>query len=417
MDTISNLEQLDRKLQECDAARSDAALREIFSTFQMVPQVVGLNPFGDEYRHLQIELYERIAGKEYRPANEVSNFDIEAALHRPYPYLTESAEIAGNYLLAVGALVRRLKVPKGGRVLEFGPGWGNTTATMARLGYRVTAVDVEPNFCSLIRQSAVRNQLPIEVINSDFMWAEGVTEPFDAVVFFECFHHCADHIRLLKALKKAVKPEGRLYFGGEPITDSFPMPWGVRMDGESLWAIRKNGWLELGFSEKYFEQALLSTGWSLEKHESGDHFSANVWEARHVESIQEIFAATDSRIGTTLGARDNRGISVSGCSNGWAFHGPYVRLPAGKWTAIARLRQGLLAKGTGTIDVCSDAGLNLIASASVDLNRMHGSELRIDFELPTASKDIEMRFFCIADVTFGLDALEFHPRQNASLGA
>jgi predicted O-methyltransferase YrrM len=31
------------------------------------------------------------------------------------------------------------------RVVEFGPGWGNSTLTMAMAGLDVTAVDVEPS--------------------------------------------------------------------------------------------------------------------------------------------------------------------------------------------------------------------------------------------------------------------------------
>ena len=36
---------------------------------------------------------------------------------------------------------------------------------------------------------------------------------------------------------------------------------GMRLDGSALWAIRKNGWMELGFREDYFAQALLRSGW------------------------------------------------------------------------------------------------------------------------------------------------------------
>ena len=85
----------------------------------------------------------------------------------------------------------------------------------------------------------------VNAVNADFMWAETVEDPFDAAVFFESFHHCSDHMRLLRALRQAVKPDGRAYFAAEPILPDFPIPWGLRMDGESLWAIRSNGWMEL----------------------------------------------------------------------------------------------------------------------------------------------------------------------------
>lgn len=245
----------------------------------MAPQMVDVDPFSDEYLNGQMALYRDIAGKAYDVSNERTKFDVDEIARRPFPYNTNSAEVVGTQLLSIGSLLRRLNVPQGGRILEFGPGWGNTTLTMAMAGFSVTAIDIEPDFCDLIRKRAEQNHVSIEVINGDFMHAEKVTEPYDAVVFFECFHHCADHMRLLRALKTALKPDGKIYFGAEPITDAFPMPWGLRLDGESLWAIRKQGWLELGFTETYFTQALAAAGWDVVKHQSGDHFSANVWEA------------------------------------------------------------------------------------------------------------------------------------------
>ena len=71
--------------------------------------------------------------------------------------------------------------------------------SMVAVGDDIRAVDVEARFCNLIQRRAARNGVDIEVVNSDFMWAEQVQEPYDAVIFFECFHHCADHLHLLAA--------------------------------------------------------------------------------------------------------------------------------------------------------------------------------------------------------------------------
>lgn len=85
----------------------------------------------------------------------------------------------------------------------------------------MTAVDIEPNFCRIIRERAAQNQVGIEVVQSDFFWAEGVTQPYDAAIFFECFHHCDDHLRLLRALRKAVKPGGKVYFASAERVNDF----------------------------------------------------------------------------------------------------------------------------------------------------------------------------------------------------
>src|SRR5208282_2947790 len=99
----------------------------------------------------------------------------------------------------------------------------------------------------------------------DFSWMERTDRKFDAAIFFECFHHCSDHLGLLRGLSRAMGDDGKLFFAAEPISADFAMPWGLRLDGGSLWAIRKNGWLELGFREDYFLAALRATGWRAAK--------------------------------------------------------------------------------------------------------------------------------------------------------
>jgi 2-polyprenyl-3-methyl-5-hydroxy-6-metoxy-1,4-benzoquinol methylase len=297
MQTLTTLVQLDEKLAECDAASniSDAALRQVFSTFRMDFSLhVPSDPFSDEYRDAQMGLYRRLSGLAYDVRNEKSKFDVAAAVRRPFPYYTESLGTVGYFTMGVGSLLHHMSVERGAHVLEFGAGWGNTTIAMAMTGLKVTAVDIEADFCDLLRLRAKQHDLDIAVINDDFMWAETVTEPFDAVVFFECFHHCSDHMRLLRALQGAIKPGGRIYFGAEPIVRNFPIPWGLRMDGESLWAIRNNKWLELGFNETYFREALARTGWIAVRHALSGLDWAAVWEARRPHEADASFLAAQA---------------------------------------------------------------------------------------------------------------------------
>lgn len=283
MQVLRSLDELDARLADCDAAGkiSDTELRRVFSTFRMdFSAEVPPDPFSDEYREVQLALYRRIAGRDYTPANERTKFDAAAADRRPFPYNSRNCRTVGFFTMGVGFLLHSLDLPEGSRVVEFGPGWGNSTLAMALTGLDVTAVDIEPDFCDLLRLRARRAEVGLNVVNADFLWAESVTEPFDAAIFFECFHHCSDHRRLVAALDRAVKPDGRIYFAAEPIVPDFPLPWGLRMDGESLWAIRANGWLELGFNDRYFIDMLARAGWSARKHVYPDLGWAAVWEAR-----------------------------------------------------------------------------------------------------------------------------------------
>lgn len=267
INTLSELDVMLKKLDEA-AAVSDDELRRVFRTFSMeFPLDLPSDPYSDSYRQKQFELYEYLAGKKYNPTNEVSVFDVEKAVSRPFPFYTESPQTVGNHLIAIGYLIRTLDMPTGSRILEFGPGWGNTTIILARMGYWVTAVDIESRFIDLINERSKRKQLDIEAIVGDFQMIQTTERQWDAVLFFECFHHCADHQTLIKNLNRVVAPGGKAIFAAEPITNDFPIPWGFRLDGESLWAIRKNGWCELGFQETYFRDLMKMNGWEIKKQE------------------------------------------------------------------------------------------------------------------------------------------------------
>src|SRR3954451_12501532 len=261
---VRTLPELDDMLRVFDAAMavSDDELRAAFGRYRMeLEPEMPPDPYSDAYRAKVFELYEWLHGKAYDPSNEVTPFDVETAADVPFPYMTQSATTVGNHLIAVGHVVRTLALPPGSRVLEFGPGWGNTTLALARMGQHVTAVDIEPNFVKLVQTRAARTHAQIEVLHGDFSAVDTFEQTFDAVLFFECFHHCADHLGLLAALDRVVAPGGQVMFAAEPITNDIPYPWGLRLDGESLWAIRRNGWFELGFHEDYFVRTLERFGW------------------------------------------------------------------------------------------------------------------------------------------------------------
>ena len=282
MEVISSLSELEAKIAECNdllTHHSDDAMRRLFNTFRMdfsaeAPE----DPFSPDYARFQMDIYRAITGKAYEVRNERSNFDTAGKAACPFPYYLRSAWTAGHQLLAIGFMLCKFRVPSGSRILEFGPGWGNTTMELARLGYDVTAIDIDTNFCDVVRERAKLVGVSVSVLEGDFFHAEQVEQPYDAVLFFACFHHCHDHVRLLRALHRAVLPGGRVYLGSEPIIPEYGTPWGVRMDGEALWAARNFGWLELGFDEDYFKAALALTGWHGTKHHCETVPWASVWE-------------------------------------------------------------------------------------------------------------------------------------------
>jgi 2-polyprenyl-3-methyl-5-hydroxy-6-metoxy-1,4-benzoquinol methylase len=263
-EVIHTLDELDEMLAQVDvaAARSDDAVRHIFRTFRMdIDYRLPDDPYSERYREAVLEMYEWLHGTPYTVANEETPFDSAAAVDAPFPYSTQSATTVGDYLMAVGHIIRRFELPPGSRVLEFGAGWGNTTLALAQMGHKVTAIDIWPRFTDLITARAQKINVDVETLVGDFSLIHQLEGQFDAVLFFESFHHCSNHLDLIAGLDRVVAPNGRVMFAAEPILKSFPVPWGLRLDGESLWAIRRHGWLELGFQRSYFEQVLDRYGW------------------------------------------------------------------------------------------------------------------------------------------------------------
>jgi 2-polyprenyl-3-methyl-5-hydroxy-6-metoxy-1,4-benzoquinol methylase len=270
---VSTLEELDRWIQRADAAgaTSDDELRRVLSMFEFVTDTkMPRDPFSKAYQVAQKELYAKIAGhRQYRAEeHERTPFDPDAALHLPFPYSTRSTATVGEQLARQGLLLRLLRLRPTARVVEFGAGWGNLTLELAKMGLTVTAVDVDPKFGELVSQRASQLGLTIQIVTSDMLDFRA-DEPFDAAIFFESFHHCSDHLQMLSNLRDIVKEEGIVAFGSEPIT-ALPYPWGLRLDGMSVWSTRKFGWLENGFTPRYFGRALDRTAWKAESTFSRD---------------------------------------------------------------------------------------------------------------------------------------------------
>ncbi|MBG0812540.1 class I SAM-dependent methyltransferase [Methylosinus sp. H3A] len=394
MKRLSTTKEIDEMLAECEraAAISDNALRDVFNSYHLAPPTdLPSDPFSVEYLRYQMDFYQRISGKAYDRQNEVTKFDVAGAVRFPYPYQTNSHLRAGEHYQAMGFLLRSLSLGHPSRILEFGPGWGNTTLALARLGHKVTAVDIEVSFCELIKRRAALYDLDIEVINDDFYLSERLNRQFDAVLFFECFHHCADHNRLLTALDRVVAPGGAIYFGSEPISSDFPMPWGLRLDGESMWAVRRMGWMELGFRDDYFREALTRKGWLGERFASRDMAWNCVWKATRRKEFKFEFRATDPRLKTAVGIKRNDGVAFNPQESGLCLFGPYIHLPAGNYAATLVFAPGLA--GEALMDVAVDSGQRQIARQKLTSASLKDDSATLTFFLADESEMVEVRLF------------------------
>ena len=199
-----DLAHLDSELSRVSTlfAKSEDEARDYLAQLELqVPDDQPDDPFSAAYREWTWRLYRRISARaDYSTANEDSPFDLKQAIVRPFPFETGSARVVGDDLAARGHMLRclgedALGLAPPARIVEFGPGWGNLTNDLVATGFHVTAVEISEQFCTLIRE---RCPIPdnLTLVQSD-MLAFAASEPYDAAVFFESFHHCSDHLALL----------------------------------------------------------------------------------------------------------------------------------------------------------------------------------------------------------------------------
>jgi ubiquinone/menaquinone biosynthesis C-methylase UbiE len=396
------LERLDELLRWFDEGRArgiDEAYRRFNEVWMKHPTDLPADPFSTEYAARYFDIYRRVSGREiYDPAvNERAEFDPKTGAMRPFPFQGGSTKLAGEHLGYMARLLDMLDVPPGGEILEMGVGWGNTTLTLAMLDFNLTALDIEERYLEVIRlRSEMHNTPNIKRVHSDFFWVERTDQQFDAVIFFESFHHCREFERLLRALHRVVKPGGKVYFGAEPINRYFGQPWCVRLDGQSLLVARQNGWMELGFHSDFFAKLLQRTGW-LGMETDHPHF----WKAQR-GSEPFIVPAADGRIGSQAGTREDGilRIAVAGGPEvrSYAVFGPGIKLPAGRY----RGEIGLVVSSpldNVVIDACCDRGTTILGSKV--------GATSLEFELEQAAADVEVRLLVPGGFTATMSQMTF----------
>jgi SAM-dependent methyltransferase len=191
-----------------------------------------------------------------------------ANLNDAQPYFLDPSAV-GYWLIIYGHLLSHLKLSKGSELLEIGFGPGGLTENFVRAGINVTAVESNLSNCNFIHERVARFGKNIATLHGDIDTIT-LTGEFDAIVFFESFHHVLKPARMIRKLRAHLKITGCIILAAEPIVpnDSYicPYPWGLRLDGNSLAAARDVGWIEFGYQEIYLEKLFNSFGFKCQKH-------------------------------------------------------------------------------------------------------------------------------------------------------
>ena len=146
MKILKTYPELDAELEKAEKASqvSDDAMRAVLDKFTFQPpesffskcsRLIYSDPYSDEYRKNQMNIYSKISGMEYNPASsEQSVFDVQTAVKTPFPYATRSPQTVGCLYVNIGNIIKALPISPPAKILEFGPGWGNLTIALARTG-------------------------------------------------------------------------------------------------------------------------------------------------------------------------------------------------------------------------------------------------------------------------------------------
>ena len=223
------------------------------------------DPHSPAYRDEILKIYNNLTGCNYDVQNEwTSTLQSPEEFERGYPWVSGNLAIVADEIAKPIQILRALHEfgRLGLRVIEFGSGWGNLAIPLAKAGVEVTLVDIDQGFLDRAHRIAEREGVCITSVCGDFLEVAAQGERrHDVAVFQSSFHHCLDFAELLIAVRdKVIAPGGQILFANEPISTDLNFPWGLRYDGESLWAIMCNKWLELGFHHDFFSELLLRSG-------------------------------------------------------------------------------------------------------------------------------------------------------------
>ena len=221
-----------------------------------------LDPFGAEYLAQQIALYEEISGRRLdQLVNEETPIDIARHAAAPNSYDHPVPAMLADHLIRLAATLRLANPARGHWLLDMGCGWGLSSEFMAQAGLNVLAMDVSRDFVALVQQRAARLGLNIRAEWGEFE-TYGPPHPVDLVLFYECLHHAPRPWHVLGRVASALAPHDRaqILLAGEPIQATWWPHWGLRLDGESIYVMRRHGWFESGWSLPFILRCLAVAG-------------------------------------------------------------------------------------------------------------------------------------------------------------
>jgi len=294
MNSVSNKEDfINSSMLYLDELKSASNFDEMLELWRKtsIPYSMGnLDPYSPDYTSRVMDIYKGLTNSEYHPNNELtSTKQSEQDFEIGFPWISGNLRIVAEELAKPVQILQALHQSgkSGARIIEFGCGWGNLALPLARARQDVTVVDIDEGFLNRVRRKAEKENLTISTHCGEFIEvADSITSKFDVVIFQSSFHHCIDFMKLLSSIRENVLvSDGIIIFASEPISNDIKFPWGLRYDGESLWAIMCNKWLELGFNHDFFAEMLFTRGFFFERVPAIEGYVGEAWKANRFDLL------------------------------------------------------------------------------------------------------------------------------------
>ncbi len=107
--------------------------------------------------------------------------------------------------------VHALRLTPGDRLLDAGCGTGQFAIAFARMGYVASGIDIAPAMIERAREHAHTNGVTVDWRVGDYTQLTAGDQPYDAIHARMSLQFTGNVSRALRALKRALKPAGRLY--------------------------------------------------------------------------------------------------------------------------------------------------------------------------------------------------------------
>ena len=128
--------------------------------------------------------------------------------YRPFRNLEAKNVVQERF--EVPALVRLLRLPRGGSILEIGCGRGVALAPLSRLCVpsRLVGVDVDAEALADARRRAAASGVRVELVRADVRALPFDDDEFDVVVDFGTTYHVARADAALREISRVLRPGG-----------------------------------------------------------------------------------------------------------------------------------------------------------------------------------------------------------------